>query len=121
MDMFSLTQATSFDQLWREYSPISSQMKLTTSQPSLPHSPSSELHSSKQDSELEKMRQQLHNLGYRRDQERLSSSGPIFTEAEKRAMEKEKEGLQAKIAVCKMTQIAFAFPFFVYYPFVRCF
>ena len=96
---YLLHQATSFDQLWKEYSPLSSQMMLTASQPSLPHSPLSELQESKHDAELERMRQKLHDLGHRRDQERLSTSGPIFSETEKIAMEKEKAALWTKITV----------------------
>lgn len=94
-------QATSFEQLWKEYSPLASQLKPTSSHPMLLQSFSTpppdlpqELPPSagasmgvKGEAELDHMRQQLHDLGQRQDQERLVGAS---SEVEKQRVEKEK-------------------------------
>ncbi len=61
-----LLQATSVDHLAMEYSPFPSQLKLAVSQPHIA-SPGTD--------ELGAMRQQLHDIGQRRERLKLSDSG----------------------------------------------
>lgn len=61
-----LLQATSVDHLAMEYSPFPSQLKLAVSQPHIA-SPGID--------ELGAMRQQLHDIGQRRERLKLSDSG----------------------------------------------
>lgn len=64
-------------------------MKLTSSQPTLPQSPSPTGASAGQkwEAELDQMRRQLHDMGQRRDQERLIGAS---SEVEKLRVEREK-------------------------------
>ena len=88
-------QATSLEQLWREYSPgTSSELKATSSHLSIPSSLSPPVSPARQittppkgEAELDHMRRQLHDFGQERDRLRLSGAG---SETEKMQVEKER-------------------------------
>lgn len=93
-NMMFLTQATSYDQLWREHSAYLSELKSTASHPVLPRAPSSEMELAMKDQELEQMRQQLHELGEQKDKERQAA-----TNARSVKLEKENKKLRAQLEV----------------------
>ena len=87
-------QATSVDQLAMEYSPDPSPLKLASSQPLLMDpSPNSTTQ------QLDQMRQQLHEIGGRRDKLKLSDASGVSELNRQRAYEKEPIQPQQNITV----------------------
>ena len=93
--VYSIFQATSYDQLWREQNALLTDLKSTASHPALQHAPSVEMEKAMKEQELEHMRQQLHMLGEQREKERRTASA----DAERLKLKKENQKLRAHIEV----------------------